>query len=92
MGIIFTGSRHSIRPSLNLDFANSKALDPRITFSRTSNATYYDGYTTVKAEENLVKYSQDFNNAYWLKEAATVTANSTSAPDGTTTAELLLEN
>ena len=91
MGIIFTGSRHSIRPSLNLDFANSKALDPRITFSRTSNATYYDGYTTVKAEENLVKYSQDFNNAYWLKEAATVTANSTSAPDGTTTAELLLE-
>jgi len=91
MGIIFTGSRHSIRPSLNLDFANSKALDPRITFSRTSNATYYDGYTTVKAEENLVKYSQDFDNAYWLKEAATVTANSTSAPDGTTTAELLLE-
>lgn len=91
MGIIVTGSRHSIRPSLNLDFANSKVLDPRITFTRGSNATYYDGYTSVKAEENLVKYSQEFNNSYWIKEVATVTANSTSAPDGTTTAELLLE-
>jgi hypothetical protein len=46
-------TRHSIRPSLNLDFANSKVLDPRITFTRASNATYYDGYTSVKAEENL---------------------------------------
>ena len=91
MGIIVTGSRHSIRPSLNLDFANSKVLDPRITFTRGSNATYYDGYTFVKAEENLVKYSQEFDNSYWIKEDATVTANSTSAPDGTTTAELLLE-
>lgn len=38
--------RHSIRPTLNLDFANSKQLDPRITFYRDSIATYYD--------ENLV--------------------------------------
>jgi len=34
--------RHSIRPTLNLDFANSKELDPRITFYRDSIATYYD--------------------------------------------------
>ena len=34
--------RHSIRPTLNLDFANSKQLDPRITFYRDSIATYYD--------------------------------------------------
>ena len=34
--------RHSVRPSLNLDFANSKELDPRITFHRNSRATYYD--------------------------------------------------
>jgi len=82
-------TRHSIRPSLNLDFANSKALDPRITFTRASNATYYDGYTSVKAEENLVTYSQEFDNAIWLKTSASITANDTTAPDGTTTAELL---
>jgi hypothetical protein len=32
----------TIRPCLNLDFANSKQLDPRITFYRDSIATYYD--------------------------------------------------
>jgi hypothetical protein len=82
-------TRHSIRPSLNLDFANSKELDPRITFTRASNATYYDGYTTAKAEENLVTYSQEFDNAAWVKTGASITANDTTAPDGTTTAELL---
>ena len=89
MGIIVTGSRHSIRPSLNLDFANSKALDPRITFTRASNATYYDGYTSVKAEENLVTYSQEFNISDWIKSNVTTTTNDTTAPDGTTTAERL---
>jgi hypothetical protein len=34
--------RHSTRPTLNLDFANSKELDSRITFYRDSIATYYD--------------------------------------------------
>ena len=87
MGIIFTGSRHSIRPSLNLDFANSKALDPRITFTRASNATYYDGYTSVKAEENLYSYSQEFDNAFWTKFNTTASADDIVAPDGTTTAE-----
>ena len=80
-------TRHSIRPSLNLDFANSKALDPRITFTRASNATYYDGYTSVKAEENLLSYSQELNN--WVALRGSVTANATTAPDGTTTADEL---
>ncbi len=76
-----------IRPSLLLDFANSKTLDPRITFTRGSTATYYDGKTTAKAEENLLKYSQELDNAAWFKGGVTVTANNTAAPDGTTTAD-----
>jgi hypothetical protein len=40
--------RHSIRPSLNLDFANSKQLDPRITYRRSSIGTYYDDNGTLK--------------------------------------------
>jgi hypothetical protein len=32
----------SVRPSLRLDFASSKQLDPRVTFVRTSTASYYD--------------------------------------------------
>jgi len=79
----------SINPSLLLDFANTKQLDPRITFTRTTTATYYDGVTTAKAEENLLTYSQEFDDASWTKGSVTVTANSaTTAPDGTTTADL----
>ena len=70
-----------------LDFANTKALDPRVTFSRPTTATYYDNHTTVVAEQNLVLQSQTFDNASWVKDNATVTANSTTAPDGTTTAD-----
>jgi hypothetical protein len=44
----------------------------------------------AKAEENLFTYSQEFDNASWAKSAATTTANSTTAPDGTTTAETVI--
>jgi hypothetical protein len=76
----------AIKPSLLLDFANTKKLDPRITFTRTTTATYYDGVTTAKAEENLLLQSQDFTTT-WGATNATVTANTTTAPDGTSTAE-----
>jgi hypothetical protein len=76
-------------PSLNLDFANVKFLDPRITFTRASSARYYNGVTTAKAEENLLLYSQEFDNAAWTKTNTTATANATTAPDGTTTADTL---
>ena len=81
-----------IKPSLNLDFANTKKLDDRVTFARASEARYYDGVTTAKAEENLVLYSQEFENAAWLLSGASRTANSTTAPDGTNTADKLIED
>ena len=78
----------NLRPSLNLDFANSKVLDPRITFSRASTATYYDGKTTVKAEENLLLRSQEFDVTPWQPQnGCVITSNTTVAPDGTTTAD-----
>ena len=39
-GIAITESYPTIRPSLNLDFTNSRSLDSRITFTRASTATY----------------------------------------------------
>ena len=52
--------RHSIRPSLNLDFANSKELDSRITFYRDSIATYYDSKGTLKyANANEPRFDHD---------------------------------
>jgi hypothetical protein len=40
----------------------------------------------------LVLYSQEFDNAYWPKFQTTVTANSTTAPDGTATADSLVND
>jgi len=80
-------TRHSIRPSLNLDFANSKVLDPRITFTRGSNATYYDGYTSVKAEENGIYPSTNLSSS--PQSAGVILTHNVSgisAPDGTETA------
>ena len=80
----------TIRPSLNLDFANSKTIDPRIGFTRATTATYCDGNTTAKAEENYFVYSQDFSNTNWTSNSETVvTVNSTVAPDLTSTANLV---
>jgi len=38
---------------------------------------------------NRVFYSEQFNDAYWLKYSAQAIANTTTAPDGTTTADLV---
>ena len=41
---------------------------------------------------NLLTYSDQYSNAVWGKEAVSVTANSTVAPDGTTTADTITED
>lgn len=85
-----TSNFPAIKPTLLLDFANTKQLDPRITFTRASTATYY-GTQTAKAEENLVLQSQDFATT-WATSNSTVAANTTTAPDGTSTADTFTDN
>jgi len=41
---------------------------------------------------NLLTYSQEFDNASWTKQRATVTVDAIAAPDGTLTADKLIEN
>ena len=98
----------TITPKLTLDFANSRQLDPRITFSRSSTATYLhpdtglittapsgvarfekEGFLIEEARTNLHAYSEEFDNAAWVKANVSITANSTTAPDGTSTADTL---
>lgn len=75
----------TVQPTLRLDFDKMFALDPRITFGRASTAAYYDGKTFALAEQNLIPWSQQFDNAAWTKTSHTVVANATLAPDGTMT-------
>lgn len=44
-------------------------------------------YPMVGASANLLSYTEDFGNAYWGKNGATVTVNDTIAPNGTMTAD-----
>ena len=104
-------------PTLNLNFAGSKVLDPRITFIRSSVGTYMDanglvvtgsadssrfdhryvngeieslGLLVEERRTNVLLYSEEFDS--WSNNNASVTANATTAPDGTTTADKLVEN
>jgi hypothetical protein len=80
--------------SLALDFiSGNRTLDPRITFSRTTNATVTGSNGLIQnAPMNLLTHSEQFDNAAWLKTTATVTANAAVAPNGTTTADKLIAN
>jgi len=77
------------RPSLNLDFANSGKLDSRISYSRSSTGTAFSSERHLSSL-NLVTNSEDFSA--WSESNATVTSNTTAAPDGNTTASTMTGN
>ena len=106
----------NLRPSLLLDFSNSGRVDPRITFSRASTATYFDnkgvlrtaptgvpridydpatgkcrGLLVEEQRTNLLTYSEQFGGGLWNTTRATITENAAVAPDGTITADKLVE-
>jgi hypothetical protein len=84
--------------------SNSASLDPYVPTpgAAPSSTAYYGprfdydpvtllprGLLVEEQRTNLVLYSQDFANASWAKSSATVTPDTTAAPDGTTTADTL---
>ena len=71
-----------VRPSIDLDFANGQQLDPRISYGRSTTASYYNGVSTATAEQNFLPYSQTFQNAAWTAVGLTVLDNQTLSPDG----------
>lgn len=42
--------------------------------------------------QNFVQYPKEFDNAKWIKSNSTITTDATTSPDGTTTADKLVEN
>lgn len=73
-------------------FMVGEALPADIGFSRASDALLVDHKGRITyPPTNLFTYSQEFDNAAWTKGNSSVTANATTAPDGTTTADKLVE-
>lgn len=79
-----------VRALVQFIFAGESSLDPRITFSRTSNATITKSDGTIGyAPHNLLTHSEQFDNSAWTKTTTTVTANAIASPTGTTTGDTL---
>jgi len=89
------GSGLGIAPSLLLDFLPSGSLDNRVTFSRSTNATLINstGQLTY-APSNQIPNSESFTAATWAPTGLATTpvvSNATVAPNGTTTADSIVE-
>ena len=70
----------------------SRTFDQLIDFTRTSAATFVGSnglVQTTPASVNLLTFTQEFDNGVWAKIALTATANTTTAPDGTSTADTI---
>jgi len=87
------------RPSLDLRFAENKSLvdattgQNLVTFTRASRGTYVDSQGVIRtATTNLLPRSEEFDNASWIKTRSSVTADAITAPNGTTTADTLIED
>ena len=88
----FVNNNYASSSLVNTPFKN-KSFNDAITFSRGTNATYVDSLGNIAyAPSNLLTYSEQFDNAAWGKFQATISANTTTAPDGTSTAEKLIES
>lgn len=64
-----------------------------LSVTRATTATRVNSAGLVElVPYNLAQYSEQFDNVYWTKLNATITANATTAPNGTLTADKLVEN
>ena len=77
--------------------ANSTATDYFPTTDRLNipRIDYSSGEASLLVEPqrtNLALYSEQFDNVYWTKLNTTVTANTTTAPDGTLTADSIISS
>ncbi len=87
-------------PSLDLRFADNKSLvdattgQNLVTFTRASSGTFVGSDGQLKtATTNLLLRSEEFDNASWLRNGSPViTANATSSPAGSITADLVAPN
>ena len=94
--------------TLDLDFVNNRgyvrgggqgtSMDA-VTFTRASNGTFVkpDGTLSQHSNQgalgnNLLTFPQDFDNAAWTKSNSSIIPNTEIAPNGTLTANKLVEN
>ena len=64
-----------------------------MTVVRATTATRKNSAGFIEeVPRNLAQYSEQFDNAYWVKNAVTITPNAITAPNGIVSADKLVEN
>ena len=72
---------------------DSKYYPREMTFTRATTGTRVNAAGLVEVTPyNLLSWSEQFDNAAWAKLNSTISANTTTAPDGTITADSLIDN
>jgi hypothetical protein len=90
-GIYLWGAQLSVGP-YPLDYTpttSAAVYGPRFDYNPVTLAAR--GLLVEEQRSNLLTYSEQFDNAAWTKNFLSVTANSLSAPDGTVTADKLVD-
>jgi hypothetical protein len=100
LALDFVGSRTNGQPYYMLNGATYPRVNNIPGWTYTGGTAAGTGSYAAKADgslqffpsyTNLENYSEQFDNAAWSKQAATITANAVTAPNGTLTADKLEE-
>jgi hypothetical protein len=88
-----TGASFELVPSSfgrGVLYSGAPGVNGDLTWTRGSDAFRTNASGVLqRVPWNLVQYSEEFSNAYWNKITSTITANTTTAPNGTLTADTL---
>jgi len=90
-GVYLWGAQLNIGSTAKPYFPTTDRLNvPRLTYQNGGGGC--PALLLEPQRTNLMFYSEQFDDAYWTKSASSITSNSTTAPDGTSSADTLLAN
>jgi hypothetical protein len=88
-GVFIQNAQANISSTAKPYFPTTDRLNvPRLTYQNGGGGC--PSLLLEKQSTNLLSYSEQFDNAYWTKAEATLTANATTSPDGTQNADSLI--
>ena len=89
--ILIWGAQLNIGATAKPYFPTTDRLNvPRLTYQNGGGGC--PSLLLEKQSTNLLSYSEDFGNAYWLKFNGTISTNTTTSPDGTQNADSLVSD
>lgn len=79
-------------PRTYIPTTTAAIYSPRYDYNPSTTPASPIGLLIEDAGTNLARYSDDFSNSLWTKANSTISANATTSPDGTSTADKIVEN